>query len=98
MCACAQATELAELTSKISQLEDAKKKKDEEAKRWQKRVRINGTAREGEIMSRMGAHELSVTLLGDAPGEINNKMRRRIEKTNSFWVIFFFVCVKCIVT
>uniref|UniRef100_A0A673BQN4 Moesin b n=1 Tax=Sphaeramia orbicularis TaxID=375764 RepID=A0A673BQN4_9TELE len=31
------ATELAELTSKISQLEDAKKKKDEEAKRWQKR-------------------------------------------------------------
>lgn len=38
---CVQATELAELTSKISQLEDAKKKKDEEAKRWQKRVRIN---------------------------------------------------------
>uniref|UniRef100_A0AAX7VSA3 FERM domain-containing protein n=1 Tax=Astatotilapia calliptera TaxID=8154 RepID=A0AAX7VSA3_ASTCA len=33
------ATELADLTSKISQLEDAKKKKDEEAKRWQKRVR-----------------------------------------------------------
>ncbi|KAJ0050034.1 hypothetical protein NL108_011871, partial [Boleophthalmus pectinirostris] len=32
------ATELAELTSKISQLEDAKKKKDEEAKRWQKRA------------------------------------------------------------
>ncbi|XP_036933616.1 moesin-like isoform X1 [Acanthopagrus latus] len=31
------ATELAELTSKISQLEDAKKKKDEEAQRWQKR-------------------------------------------------------------
>lgn len=42
MCVCAQATELAELTSKISQLEDAKKKKDEEAKRWQKRVRIDG--------------------------------------------------------
>lgn len=37
------------------------------------------TAREGEIMSRMGAHELSVTLLCDAPGEINNKMRRCIE-------------------
>jgi len=36
-----QATELAELTSKISQLEDAKKKKDEEAKRWQKRVSIS---------------------------------------------------------
>uniref|UniRef100_A0A672JLW5 Moesin n=1 Tax=Salarias fasciatus TaxID=181472 RepID=A0A672JLW5_SALFA len=32
------ATELADLTSKISQLEDAKKKKDEEAKRWQKRA------------------------------------------------------------
>ncbi|XP_061691953.1 moesin-like isoform X3 [Syngnathoides biaculeatus] len=32
------ATELAELTSKISQLEDAKKKKDEEAMRWQKRA------------------------------------------------------------
>lgn len=41
LCVRAQATELAELTSKISQLEDAKKKKDEEAKRWQKRVRIN---------------------------------------------------------
>ncbi|KAM7389467.1 hypothetical protein PAMP_023444 [Pampus punctatissimus] len=32
------ATELAELTSKISQLEDAKKKKDEETIRWQKRA------------------------------------------------------------
>uniref|UniRef100_A0A3B4BGM6 FERM domain-containing protein n=1 Tax=Periophthalmus magnuspinnatus TaxID=409849 RepID=A0A3B4BGM6_9GOBI len=32
------ATELAELTSKISQLEDAKKRKDEEAKKWQKRA------------------------------------------------------------
>ncbi|CAG08383.1 unnamed protein product, partial [Tetraodon nigroviridis] len=32
------ATELAELTSKISQLEDAKKTKDEEAKKWQKRA------------------------------------------------------------
>uniref|UniRef100_A0A669BRI0 Moesin b n=1 Tax=Oreochromis niloticus TaxID=8128 RepID=A0A669BRI0_ORENI len=32
------ATELADLTSKISQLEDAKKKKDDEAKRWQKRA------------------------------------------------------------
>ncbi|XP_023815105.1 moesin-like isoform X2 [Oryzias latipes] len=32
------ATELAELTSKISQLEEAKKKKDEEAKGWQKRA------------------------------------------------------------
>ncbi|KAM8847749.1 moesin-like isoform 3-T3 [Synchiropus picturatus] len=35
------ATELAELTSKISQLEDAKKKKDEEAKRWQKRDSVH---------------------------------------------------------
>uniref|UniRef100_A0A8D0DGN4 Moesin b n=1 Tax=Sander lucioperca TaxID=283035 RepID=A0A8D0DGN4_SANLU len=34
------ATELAELTSKISQLEDAKKKKDEEANRWQKRAMV----------------------------------------------------------
>ncbi|XP_072252581.1 moesin-like isoform X3 [Leuresthes tenuis] len=32
------ATELAELTTKISQLEDAKKKKDEEANQWQKRA------------------------------------------------------------
>ncbi|XP_061783991.1 moesin-like isoform X1 [Nerophis lumbriciformis] len=32
------AIELAELTAKISQLEDAKKKKDEEAIRWQKRA------------------------------------------------------------
>lgn len=45
---CAQATELAELTSKISQLEDAKKKKDEEAKKWQKRVRINGVGGQHE--------------------------------------------------
>ena len=36
-----KATELAELTSKISKLEDAKKKKDEEAKRWQTRVSIS---------------------------------------------------------
>ncbi|XP_040904094.1 moesin-like isoform X1 [Toxotes jaculatrix] len=35
------ATELAELTSKISQLEDAKKKKDDEAKRWQKRDSVH---------------------------------------------------------
>ncbi|MEQ2171731.1 hypothetical protein GOODEAATRI_013788, partial [Goodea atripinnis] len=34
------ATELAELTTKISQLEEAKKKKDEEAQRWQKRNSI----------------------------------------------------------
>uniref|UniRef100_A0A3Q4B4B6 FERM domain-containing protein n=1 Tax=Mola mola TaxID=94237 RepID=A0A3Q4B4B6_MOLML len=32
------ATELAELTSKISQLEDAKKEKDEESNKWQKRA------------------------------------------------------------
>ena len=38
---CVKATELAELTSKISKLEDAKKKKDEEAKRWQTRVSIS---------------------------------------------------------
>uniref|UniRef100_A0A3B4BFF7 FERM domain-containing protein n=1 Tax=Periophthalmus magnuspinnatus TaxID=409849 RepID=A0A3B4BFF7_9GOBI len=36
------ATELAELTSKISQLEDAKKRKDEEAKKWQKRSKLMG--------------------------------------------------------
>ncbi|XP_033948913.1 moesin-like isoform X2 [Pseudochaenichthys georgianus] len=34
------ATELAELTSKISQLEDTKKKKDEEANSWQKRAMV----------------------------------------------------------
>uniref|UniRef100_A0A8C6NTE2 Moesin b n=1 Tax=Nothobranchius furzeri TaxID=105023 RepID=A0A8C6NTE2_NOTFU len=38
VCMVVQATELEELTSKISQLEDAKKKKDDEAKRWQKRA------------------------------------------------------------
>uniref|UniRef100_A0A674MX32 FERM domain-containing protein n=1 Tax=Takifugu rubripes TaxID=31033 RepID=A0A674MX32_TAKRU len=37
------ATELAELTSKISQLEDAKKKKDEEANKWQKRADLERT-------------------------------------------------------
>lgn len=34
-----QATELADLTSKISLLEDAKKKKEEEAVEWQQKVR-----------------------------------------------------------
>lgn len=34
-----QATELAELTSKISLLEDAKKKKEDEAVEWQQKVR-----------------------------------------------------------
>lgn len=34
-----QATELADLTSKISLLEDAKKKKEEEAVEWQEKVR-----------------------------------------------------------
>lgn len=33
-----QATELAELTSKISLLEDAKKKKEDEAVEWQQKV------------------------------------------------------------
>jgi len=35
-----KATELAELTSKITLLEDAKKKKEDEARKWQKRVRV----------------------------------------------------------
>lgn len=34
-----QATELADLTSRISLLEDAKKKKEEEAVEWQQKVR-----------------------------------------------------------
>uniref|UniRef100_A0A8C2E4A8 Moesin b n=1 Tax=Cyprinus carpio TaxID=7962 RepID=A0A8C2E4A8_CYPCA len=34
----AQATELAELTSKITLLEDAKKKKEDEARKWQRRA------------------------------------------------------------
>ncbi len=38
---CIQATELAELTSKISLLEDAKKKKDEEASEWQMKVNMD---------------------------------------------------------
>lgn len=33
-----KATELADLTSKISLLEDAKKKKEEEAQEWQQKV------------------------------------------------------------
>lgn len=36
-----QATELADLTSKISLLEDAKKRKEEEAVEWQQKVRAN---------------------------------------------------------
>lgn len=35
-----KATELAELTSKITLLEDAKKKKEDEARKWQRRVRV----------------------------------------------------------
>ncbi len=41
ICVCIQATELAELTSKISLLEDAKKKKDEEASEWQMKVNMD---------------------------------------------------------
>lgn len=40
VCVFGQATELAELTSKISLLEDAKKKKEEEATEWQKKVHM----------------------------------------------------------
>lgn len=36
-----QATELAELTSKISLLEDAKKKKEDEATEWQQKVSVS---------------------------------------------------------
>uniref|UniRef100_A0A8C5GB51 Moesin-like n=1 Tax=Gouania willdenowi TaxID=441366 RepID=A0A8C5GB51_GOUWI len=54
------ATELADLTSKISQLEDAKKKKDEEAKSWQKRALMVETDLERtkeELKSKlMGVH------------------------------------------
>ncbi|CAL8306663.1 unnamed protein product [Arctogadus glacialis] len=54
------ATELAELTSKISKLEDAKKKKDEEAKRWQKRaMAVEGDLERTEVDLRsklMGVH------------------------------------------
>uniref|UniRef100_A0A7N6AHP2 FERM domain-containing protein n=1 Tax=Anabas testudineus TaxID=64144 RepID=A0A7N6AHP2_ANATE len=49
------ATELAELTSKISQLEDAKKKKDDEAKRWQKRADLERTKEELKTKL-MGVH------------------------------------------
>ena len=38
MCCPLQATELADLTSKISLLEDAKKKKEDEASQWQQKV------------------------------------------------------------
>ncbi len=41
VCVCVQATELAELTSKISLLEDAKKKKEDEASEWQIKVNMD---------------------------------------------------------
>ncbi|XP_059919558.1 moesin-like isoform X3 [Gadus macrocephalus] len=54
------ATELAELTSKISKLEDAKKKKDEEAKRWQTRaMAVEGDLERTEVDLKsklMGVH------------------------------------------
>uniref|UniRef100_A0A8C1YC39 Moesin b n=1 Tax=Cyprinus carpio TaxID=7962 RepID=A0A8C1YC39_CYPCA len=40
------ATELAELTSKITLLEDAKKKKEDEARKWQRRVDLEKTKEE----------------------------------------------------
>ncbi|XP_051913881.1 moesin-like isoform X4 [Hippocampus zosterae] len=53
------ATELAELTLKISQLEDAKKKKEEEALGWQKRAMMAEADLEKtkeELKSKMGIH------------------------------------------
>ncbi|KAM3866846.1 moesin-like [Diretmus argenteus] len=52
------ATELADLTAKISQLEDAKKKKDDEAKKWQKRALMV----EGDL--EQTKEELKTTLIG----------------------------------
>ncbi|KAF7652572.1 hypothetical protein LDENG_00094620 [Lucifuga dentata] len=52
------ATELAELTTKISQLEDAKKKKDDEAKRWQERAMMV------EADLEQSKEELKIKLMG----------------------------------
>uniref|UniRef100_A0A672NB94 Moesin-like n=1 Tax=Sinocyclocheilus grahami TaxID=75366 RepID=A0A672NB94_SINGR len=46
ICVCIQATELAELTSKISLLEDAKKKKEDEASEWQMKEDLEKTKEE----------------------------------------------------
>ena len=40
LCVSAQAAELAEFTAKIALLEEAKRKKDEEASEWQHKVRL----------------------------------------------------------
>ncbi|XP_027139842.1 moesin-like isoform X4 [Larimichthys crocea] len=64
------ATELAELTSKISQLEDAKKKKDEEAKKWQKRDSVNSHMHEHDETDESSA-EASAELT--SPGMVRDR-------------------------
>ncbi|KAL0973788.1 hypothetical protein UPYG_G00211170 [Umbra pygmaea] len=61
------ATELAELTSKISLLEDEKKKKDADAKRWQKRDSVQGDNDETDESSAEASAELT------APGMVRDR-------------------------
>ncbi|XP_014860854.1 PREDICTED: moesin isoform X4 [Poecilia mexicana] len=64
------ATELAELTTKISQLEEAKKKKDEEAQRWQKRNSVHPHMHEHDETDESSA-EASAELT--APGMVRDR-------------------------
>ncbi|XP_030223991.1 moesin isoform X2 [Gadus morhua] len=73
-----QATELAELTSKISKLEDAKKKKDEEAKRWQTRaMAVEGDLERTEV-------DLKSKLMGvHIPASVHSHMHEHDETDES---------------
>ncbi|XP_054890359.1 moesin-like isoform X4 [Poeciliopsis prolifica] len=64
------ATELAELTTKISQLEEAKKKKDEEAQQWQKRNSVHPHMHEHDETDESSA-EASAELT--APGMVRDR-------------------------
>ncbi|XP_072252580.1 moesin-like isoform X2 [Leuresthes tenuis] len=64
------ATELAELTTKISQLEDAKKKKDEEANQWQKRNSVHPLMHEHDETDESSA-EASAELT--SPGMVRDR-------------------------
>uniref|UniRef100_A0A8C5CJ68 Moesin-like n=1 Tax=Gadus morhua TaxID=8049 RepID=A0A8C5CJ68_GADMO len=72
------ATELAELTSKISKLEDAKKKKDEEAKRWQTRaMAVEGDLERTEV-------DLKSKLMGvHIPASVHSHMHEHDETDES---------------
>ncbi|XP_041712634.1 moesin-like [Coregonus clupeaformis] len=62
-----QATELAELTSKISLLEDEKKKEEDDTKRWQKRDSVQGDNDETDESSAEASAELT------SPGMVRDR-------------------------